>query len=212
MQVNVALFKPKNHLQYFLLIMSNHDSTQCAASLISDGIGVIMSLCFIAVFVWKLWFTEKDQDKVTMFHLDKPVLYLSYFFFLLSASTFALNMVYVIMSCFSVESESDKVRFDIFLILLILSESTFKSVFSALMTFQLFHAFRGQQHALSDITRFILMIFIGLQFCIEILYDINLSFNGSNEMQWNRMLPAIYLLIDLGSIHIDCHDAKYDID
>ncbi len=83
------------------------------------------------------------------------------------------------MSCFAAKSEDDRVRFDVFLILLIFSESALKAVFSALMTFQLFHAFRGQQHALSDSTRFILLLFIGIELCIEIMYDVILSFTDS---------------------------------
>ncbi|MCP3658550.1 MAG: hypothetical protein GY766_27215, partial [Herbaspirillum sp.] len=110
----------------------------------------------------------------------------------------ALDTVYVIMGCFAAESEDDRLRFDVFLILLIFSESAFKAAFSALMTFQLFHAFRGHQHALSDTTRFILLLCIGIELCIEILYDAILSFTDSDALEWNRMLPAIYLLVDLG--------------
>ena len=177
--------------------MSVSGNSQCVWSIASDSIGLVIALAFISLFVWKLWFTDKDTDKVLVFHLDKPVLYLSYLFFLLSASTFALNMVYAIMSCYSADSEDNKFRFDLFLVLLILSESMFKTVFMALMVIQLFHAFRGQPHALDDMTRFTMMLLIGIQFFIEILYDINLSFVTSDNSKWNRMLPAVYLLVDV---------------
>ncbi|WP_288066310.1 hypothetical protein, partial [Herbaspirillum sp.] len=67
--------------------MADQDSAECITSIVSYGIGMVMALCFVAVFVAKLWSIEKNEDKVAMFHLDKPVLYFSYFFFLLSAST-----------------------------------------------------------------------------------------------------------------------------
>eukprot|EP01084_Bolivina_argentea_P250963 420694_1 len=117
------------------------NNVECGLIVGSNSIGCIVSLTFVCLFVYKQWYIENDMEKITMF-MQKYIVYLSYLFFLFSASTFTLNLVYIGINCYDMESQ-DSIKYDIVVILFILSLSTFKSIFNLLMVFQLYYGYKS---------------------------------------------------------------------
>mmetsp|Transcript_46134 Transcript_46134/g.73935 ORF Transcript_46134/g.73935 Transcript_46134/m.73935 type:complete len:323 (+) Transcript_46134:42-1010(+) len=173
-------------------------STECAVTITSNAIGCLVASVFIGLFMWKLWFTENNLDKIVIF-MQKNIVYLSYFFLLFTASSYALNILYISINCGNNHDLIASTRYDIIVILLILSLSTFQMLFQFLMLFQIFYGFQDLTHSLSKATFIVFVVLIIAEYLIEVYYDIDISFihTDSTSNLYDDVFPAVFLGIDL---------------
>lgn len=166
--------------------------TECILIITSNIIGSVISLLFVSLVIWKVWFIHNDFEKITMY-IQKNIIYFSYLFFLFAFSSFILNLIYIGMNC---NDNTDGFKYDFIVIILILCLSIFKLTFNLLIIFQLFYGFKGLNNiSLTIKCRNIFILFIFIQFFIEIFYDIYISFFS---FQFNVIIfPSIFLGIDL---------------
>lgn len=141
---------------------------------------------------------NNDGDKIMIF-LQKNILYLSYLFLLFAFSTFVLKIVYLNMNC---NDSNSGFQYDFIVVLLILCLSSFKLIFNLLMILQLFHGFNqlnANNISLSKCKLISFFILFCIQFIVEIVYDIDISFfdQNSNNNVYSDIFPAIFLGIDL---------------